>query len=107
MSRETHFLSLPALSIANSSSRRQSKLSALVLSGVDAAPDSRIRRAAVEVKNGDLAFINNDNLGDSLVAVHAEADDVNGAFRTKSGQTTSVTASASCANEARKTLMAI
>ena len=38
----------------------------------------------MEVKNADLGFINNDNLGDSLVAIRVEVDDVNGAFRTRS-----------------------
>jgi len=32
------------------------------------------------VKNAHLGFINNDNLGDSFVAIRGEADDVNGAF---------------------------
>jgi hypothetical protein len=39
-----------------------------------------IRRAAVEVENADLGFINNDNLGDSLLAIRGEAVDVNGHF---------------------------
>jgi hypothetical protein len=37
----------------------------------------------MEVKNADLGFIDNDNLGDSFVAIRGEADDVNGAFRTR------------------------
>jgi hypothetical protein len=37
--------------------------------GVDAAPDLTIRRAKAAVKNADLGFINNDNLGDSLLAI--------------------------------------
>ncbi len=32
------------------------------------------------MKNADLGFINNDNLGDSFVAIRGEADDLNGAF---------------------------
>ena len=45
-------------------------------SGVNAAPDSSIRRAVVEVENADLGFINDNNLGDSLVAIRGEANDV-------------------------------
>jgi len=48
----------------------------------------------VEVKNADLDFINNDNLGDSFVAIRGEADDVNGAFRTRSANTCKLTNSA-------------
>jgi hypothetical protein len=37
----------------------------------------------MEVKNADLGFIDNDNLGDSFVAIRGEADDVKWAFRTR------------------------
>jgi hypothetical protein len=48
----------------------------------------------VELKNADLGFINNDNLGDSFVAIRGEADDVNGAFRTRSASICKLTDSA-------------
>jgi len=34
----------------------------------------------VEVENADLGFINNNNLGDSLVAIRGEANAVNQMF---------------------------
>jgi hypothetical protein len=34
----------------------------------------------MEVKNADLGFINNHNLGDSLLAIRGEASDVNRMF---------------------------
>jgi hypothetical protein len=36
--------------------------------------------AAVEAENADLGFIDNNNLGDSLVAIRGEANDVNRMF---------------------------
>jgi len=60
--------------------RRLDSLSANTCKLSNSAPDSTIRRAAVEVENGDLGFINNNNLGDSLVAIRGEANDVNQMF---------------------------
>jgi len=41
----------------------------------------------VGVENADLGFINNNDLDDSLVAIRGEANDLNGAFRTRSANT--------------------
>jgi hypothetical protein len=46
-------------------------------------------------KNADLGFINNDNLGDSLVAIRGEVGDVNWAFRTRNANTCKLPISAS------------